>query len=108
MCTDERCRHPYTCDCAEQCGGQPLEFCEYCGNEGHDADDCPDGPEDQELAVPCAECGAGTWPSEGYACYACVEEAAEDLIQHLEGGMIPSDYAYGKARALAHEAKGLL
>ena len=19
MCTDERCRHPYTCDCPEQC-----------------------------------------------------------------------------------------
>lgn len=23
MCTDERCRHPWTCDCIEQCAERP-------------------------------------------------------------------------------------
>ena len=30
MCTDERCRHPYTCACKEQCGGKELVRATCC------------------------------------------------------------------------------
>ena len=83
MCLDERCRHPYTCNCLEQCGGPPA------------------------ASIPCPECGAGMWEEEGFVCYVCTEEAIDRLIQHLQGGMIPSDYAYGMAKDVAHRAAQL-
>ncbi|HUU60094.1 MAG TPA: hypothetical protein VMZ50_11165 [Phycisphaerae bacterium] len=53
MCLDDRCRHPYTCDCQKQCGGQE---------------------DDLEESRPCPTCGAGTWPSEDFYCYVCGED----------------------------------
>lgn len=108
MCTDERCRHPYTCECEDQCGGKPLPFCSYCGNEGHDADDCDDAPEDDDrYSVPCPECGAGTWIEEGHVCYVCTEDGLDRLVRHLQGGMIPSDFVFGMAKRLAHDVRRL-
>ncbi len=39
MCTDERCRHPYTCACPEQCA---PGWCPHCFVEGHESDECPE------------------------------------------------------------------
>jgi len=43
MCTDERCRHPYTCTCPEQC--EPI-VSHLCWEEGCTA--TVDAPRSQE------------------------------------------------------------
>jgi len=56
MCQDERCRHPYTCDCPEQCADKASDPCFRCGHDvGEHDESCCKGGEDILCRCDCFE-----------------------------------------------------